>query len=116
MSDETGVCVYVALVDANIEMEAFVDQENFTFAETNASELTFGDANGDGIINAQDALAAVDTWLRKTEEPTDDEILALNVNGDSRINTFDALSIVEAFVNNSKYIVVTKSAVLNSKN
>ena len=116
MSDETGVCVYVALVDANIEMEAFVDQENFTFAETNASELTFGDANGDGIINAQDALAAVDTWLRKTEEPTDDEILALNVNGDSRINTFDALSIVEAFVNNSKYIVVTQSAVLNSKN
>ncbi|MBO5488292.1 MAG: hypothetical protein J5972_00105 [Eubacterium sp.] len=75
---------------------------------------TFGDANGDGVINAQDALAAVDTWLRKTETPSDDEILALNVNSDSRINTFDALGIVEAFVDGSEYMIVTKATTLST--
>ena len=67
--------------------------------------------NGDGLINAQDALATVDAWLRKTDAPQDAKILAMNVNGDSRINTFDALGIVEAFVNGSEYEVVTKTAI-----
>ena len=116
ISEKTGVATYVALVDASIEMTQFVNKANFTFAEENASELTFGDSNGDGVINAQDALAAVDTWLRKTDAPDDDEILALNVNGDSRINTFDALGIVEAFVDNSEYLVVTKAATLSTNN
>ena len=116
ISDKTGVATYVALVDASIEMTQFVNKANFTFASDNASEITFGDANGDGVINAQDALAAVDTWLRKTDAPDDDEILALNVNGDSRINTFDALGIVEAFVDNSEYLVVTKAATLSTNN
>ena len=116
ISEKTGVATYVALVDASIEMTQFVNKVNFIFAEENASELTFGDSNGDGVINAQDALAAVDTWLRKTDAPTDDEILALNVNSDSRINTFDALGIVEAFVNDSEYIIVTKAATLSTNN
>ena len=116
ISEKTGVATYVALVDASIEMTQFVNKANFTFASDNASEITFGDANGDGVINAQDALAAVDTWLRKTDAPDDDEILALNVNGDSRINTFDALGIVEAFVDNSEYLVVTKAATLSTNN
>ena len=116
ISEKTGVATYVALVDATIEMTQFVNKANFTFASDNASEITFGDANGDGVINAQDALAAVDTWLRKTDAPDDNEILALNVNGDSRINTFDALGIVEAFVDNSEYLVVTKAATLSTNN
>ena len=104
------------MVDASIDMAQFVNKANFTFTEDNASEITFGDANGDGGINAQDALAAVDTWLRKTDAPTDDEILALNVNSDSRINTFDALGIVEAFVDDSEYLIVTKAASLTTNN
>ncbi|MBP1559398.1 MAG: hypothetical protein J6B40_07535 [Oscillospiraceae bacterium] len=91
-------------------MERFVDKKNFTITEDAAATITFGDSNGDGLINAQDALAAVDTWLRKADAPNDNEILALNVNGDSRINTFDALGIVEAFVDDSEYLVVTKAA------
>jgi len=116
ISEKTGVATYVALVDATIEMTQFVNKANFAFTSDAANEITFGDANGDGVINAQDALAAVDTWLRKTDAPTDDEILALNVNGDSRINTFDALGIVEAFVDNSEYLVVTKAATLSTNN
>lgn len=113
ISEKTGVTVYVALVNASIDMEQLVNKQNFTFTQEASSEITFGDTNGDGIINAQDALFAVDTWLRKADAPDDDGILALNVNSDSRINTFDALGIVEGFVDGSEYIVVTKAANLN---
>ena len=116
ISAKTGVATYVAIVDSSIDMAQFVNKANFTMAEENADEITFGDTNGDGVINAQDALGAVDTWLRKTDAPTDDEILALNVNGDSRINTFDALGIVEAFVDGSEYIVITEAAILATNN
>lgn len=110
ISAKTGVATYVALVDAAIAMESFVKESHYIFSNGNAEELVFGDTNGDGVVNAQDALAVVDAWLRKGEEPTEDQILTMNVNGDSRINTFDALGIVEAFVSKSDYIVVTKAA------
>ena len=116
ISEKTDVASYVALVDASIDMTQFVNKANFTFTEETADEITFGDSNGDGVINAQDALAAVDTWLRKTDAPDDDEILALNVNSDSRINTLDALGIVEAFVDDSEYLIVTKAASLTTNN
>ena len=115
VSDKTGVSTYVALVDAEIEMEKFIDAKNFTIGALSEDAITFGDINGDGVINAQDALAVVDTWLRKGEEPTNDQILTMNVNGDSRINTFDALGIVEAFVNGTEYGVVTKAATITTK-
>lgn len=114
--EKTGVPTYVALVDASIEMSRFAQKANFILADDEeASTITFGDANGDGVVNAQDALAAVDAWLRKNDAPSDDEILALNVNSDGRINTFDALGIVEAFVGESEYIILTKAANLNNK-
>ena len=116
ITEKTGVTTYVALVDASVDMTKFATKTNFTFTEDTASEITFGDSNGDGVINAQDALAAVDTWLRKTDAPDDAEILALNVNSDSRINTFDALGIVEAFVDDSEYLIVTKAATLSTNN
>ncbi len=98
-------------------MMRFTDKANFSFEEKNSAEIMFGDTNCDGVINAQDALAAVDTWLRKTDtSPSDDEILALNVNGDSRVNTFDALGIVEAFINGNEYSIVTKATTLTTKN
>lgn len=115
LSEKTGVESYVALVDASIDMENFVDRENYTIGKEAASNITFGDINGDGLINAQDALATVDAWLRKGDAPTNNEILSMNVNGDSRINTFDALGIVEAFVNNREFSIVTKTAILNTK-
>ncbi len=109
ISAKTGVSSYVALVDASVDMTNFVKASYYTIPGTGAETLTFGDANGDGVVNAQDALVAVDCWLRKGVEPTDLDILTLNVNGDSRINTFDALGIVEAFVNGTDYAVVTKA-------
>ena len=111
---KTGVATYVAIVDAAIDMANFINESYFTIPGGNADALTFGDSNGDGVINAQDALAAVNAWLRVGEELTDDDILILNVNGDSRINTFDALGIVEKFVNGSEYGVITKAATITT--
>ena len=115
ISERTGVATYVALVDASIAMENFVNENYFDIPGEEAETIRFGDVNGDGVVNAQDALAAVDAWLRKGEAPTDDQILTMNVNGDSRINTFDALGIVEAFVSGAEYGVVTKAATITTK-
>ena len=112
ISKKTGIATYVALVDASIDMAQFVNKSNFALSEDAATNIKFGDTNGDGVVNAQDALNTVDAWLRKGNAPVDDQILTMNINGDSRINTFDALGIVEAFVNKTDYIVVTKAATI----
>ncbi len=114
-TEKSGVPTYVALVDSAIDMESFVSEENFTIGTGAAEAIAFGDSNGDGKVNAQDALAAVDVWLRKGQAPDDVQILVLNVNGDSRINTFDALGIVESFVNGTDYAVVTKAATITTR-
>ena len=115
ITEKTGISTYVALVDSSIAMENFVNKNYLTVTGDAGGTITFADANGDAVINAQDALAAVDAWLRKGEALTDDDILVLNVNGDSRINTFDALGIVEAFVDGADYGVVTKAATITTK-
>ena len=113
ISAKLGVTAYVALVDADVAIENFENEDYFTIDEADADSITFGDINGDGVINAQDALAAVDMWLRKGDAPTDDDILSANVNGDGRIDTYDALAIVEAFVyGDRQYAVVTKATTI----
>ena len=113
ISAKLGVTAYVALVDADIATESFENAEYFTVGEADAESITFGDINADGVINAQDALAAVDMWLRKGDAPTEADILSANVNGDSRIDTYDALAIVEAFVyDDREYAIVTKATTI----
>lgn len=114
---KTNVPTFVALVDSTIATANFIKKDFFTINGTgvDASNIAFGDSNGDGTVNAQDALAVVDAWLRKSDAPTDSQILRMNVNGDSRINTFDALGIVEAYISSSTYGVVTRAATLATK-
>lgn len=112
-SEKVGVTCYVALVDASISMTKFAEKENYVISEEIAENITLGDVNGDGVINAQDALGIVDAWLRKDEAPKGKKILSMNVNGDSRINTFDALGIVEVFVNDDDFNVLTNVLNLN---
>lgn len=114
---KSGIHTYVALVDISISTSYFAKKDNYELDEEQkpTASITFGDTNGDTLINAQDALAAVDAWLRKGDAPEDKDILVLNVNGDSRINTFDALGIVERFVDNSDYGVVTKAATITTQ-
>ena len=116
ITSKSNIPTFVALVDSEIAMSSFINKDYFTVNGNGVdqSNIAFGDTNSDNIVNAQDALAVVDAWLRKGDAPTDSMILRMNVNGDSRINTFDALGIVEAFVNSSTYGVVTKAATLAS--
>ena len=118
ITNKSGVATYVALVDATFDEKILADstkRENFK-TDGNANTITFGDTNSDKTVNAQDALAVVDAWLRKTAAPNDSQILRMNVNGDDRINTFDALGIVEAFTNqsNSEYLVVLAAASMSN--
>ena len=108
---------YVALVDASILMENFINKDYYRLEKESdpADTITFGDTDGNETINAQDALAAVDAWLRKGVAPEGEAILVLNVNGDSRINTYDALGIVEHFVDGSDYGVVRRAATNTTK-
>jgi hypothetical protein len=111
ISTKTGISTYVALVDASIAMENFATKANYKYnTSAKAETIRFADANKDKVVNAQDALAAVNAWLRKGDALTDMDILTMNINSDSRINTFDALGIVEAFVNGTEYNVITKAA------
>lgn len=112
ISEKTGVSTYVCMISSDDTLEDFVDKSNYTVSTDAAENMTFGDSNNDGIVNAQDALASVNKWLRKGDEPTDDEVLTLNVNADARLNTYDVLGIVEHFVNGDEFAVVTKAASL----
>ena len=110
ISSKMGVPAYVAIVSTSIPLASFENAEYFTIGDASAENVIFGDINGDKVVNAQDALAAVDMWLRKTEKPDDDTILATNVNADGRIDAYDALGIVEAFVyNDNEYAIITKA-------
>ncbi len=110
ITKESGVASYVALVDTSIPQAEFEKNENYTVTANTSSDITYGDVNGDGIINAQDALATVNAWLRRGETLTQPQMMAANVNGDAHIVTYDALGIVESFVyNNHKHAVITKA-------
>ena len=110
LSEKTGVCTYVAMVSADTDLSEFANAANYTYDETKTADtLDFGDTNSDGVINAQDALNAANTWLRKTDAPDDEAILRTNVTGDGRISTSDALGIVENFVNGDDFGVVAKA-------
>ena len=110
ITENLGVASYIALVDTSISLDAFEKTENYVIDQGNASKLVFGDINGDGLVNAQDALSAVNAWLRKGESLTQSQMLAANVNGDAHVNTYDVLGIIEAFVyKNREYAVVTRA-------
>lgn len=111
LTQKLDVPTYLALVDSSTTPESLTDAAKYTISTTqNADTLVFGDSNGDGLINAQDALASVNLWLRKSGTPDNATILAMNVNADARLNTFDSLGIVESFVNSTDFAVVTKAA------
>ncbi len=109
ITDKSGVATYVAMVDADFDMKTLANGQYYKVTDTAPTEILFGDVNGDGVFDAEDALAVVNAWLRKSDAPTDEEILKMNVNGDSRINTYDALAIVEKFIDGNEWAVVTKA-------
>lgn len=115
ISEKSQTPSYVGMVNADIPMEALADAENYTLSDQTADAVVFGDADGNGTIDAQDALTALSIWLRKGGNTLEDSAaLCLNINGDSRVNTFDALGILEYYVNGQEFPVVTRTIVESS--
>jgi len=108
MTQKHGVNTYVLIVNPTEEDSNFINSSNYTVNSESAPTVKFGDTDGNGIINAQDALDVISGWIRKTSVDTDMKILRMNVTSDSRINTFDALAIMENYVNASEFVIVSK--------
>ena len=68
--------------------------------------INFGDINNDGI-DSQDALAAVSSWLRKTEL-NEKQLLTINVSADGKVNTRDAIDIVDNYVSLKEFNILNK--------
>jgi hypothetical protein len=81
---------------------------NYALPAGTAASVTFGDTDGNGVINAQDALDVISGWLRTTSLTTDAQLLRGNVTGDARVNTFDALGIMEHYVSHKEFAVLKK--------
>lgn len=110
-----GNISYVAVVGKDEPIDDYAVWSNYTADTTKTAEpICFGDTNGDETVNAQDALNAINVWIRSKELTEDKDYLVYNVNSDARINTFDALGVEEAFVNSSSYKIITRAAGLVS--
>ncbi len=108
ISNKTGKVTYVALVNKTVALDGLNDINKYTINNKKSSEIKFGDANGDSIVNAQDTLNTLSAWLRKNGNPSDEGILSMNVTGDSRVDTYDVLGIMENYINGSEFRVISK--------
>lgn len=106
-TEKTGKVTHVALVNKSETIENLSNINNYILTEGNSSkDLIFGDKNNDGI-DAQDALAAVSSWLRKVDINGKD-MITINVSGDGKINTRDAIDIVDNFVSGKEFNILSK--------
>ena len=116
ISEKLGFYVYTALVDSDIDMNKFTESKNYIINKSLSGEkILFGDTNGDGIINAQDALDSVNVWLGKKELDNRRQILNYNVKPDGRINNLDALEIVDFFVNGTDFTITDKYTIFSEE-
>ena len=116
ISEKLGFYVYTAFVDSDMDMNKFTESKNYIINKSLSGEkILFGDTNGDGIINAQDALDSVNVWLGKKELDNRRQILNYNVKPDGRINNLDALEIVDFFVNGTDFTITDKYAVFSEE-
>lgn len=100
---------YIALIKEDVSIDSIEDLNNYTIEKSEEklkNSINFGDMNSDGI-DAQDALIAVSSWLRKIN-PNEKSMLSINVSGDSLINTRDAISIVDNYISSKDFEILNK--------
>lgn len=104
---------YAAVVDADMELDSFKNAANYEVIDGLYPDyyFAFGRVIWDDshVVNAQDALAILNAWLRAGEAPlTDRDILNMNNNIDGCIDTFDVLGVVQNFVDGTPYEAFNK--------
>ena len=107
-TEKNGKVTYVALVPETTSLEDLSNIDNYQISnnEVKENQLIFGDINNDGI-DSQDALAAVSSWLRKTEL-NEKQLLTINVSADGKVNTRDAIDIVDNYVSLKEFNILNK--------
>lgn len=109
LSNKNESATYIALFDKKITSKILNDITKYTFNRNITSEnITFGDVNGDNVINAQDALNTVSVILDKIDLSNDKEILAINNNGDSKLDTLDINGIMERYLKEKQCNIINK--------
>ena len=109
LTDKNSNTTYIALVDDTVKEEDLKEVKNYTInKEKEAESILFGDTNGDGLLNAQDALNILTSWTRETEQPSKKGIIVKNVNGDGKIDTSDVLLVMEKYMQDKVFSVLSK--------
>ena len=85
------------------------------YPDDTSERLVFGDTDGNGIINAQDALEVTAVWLRGKPVTSNRQILAMNVNGRAGIDTYDVLAIIEHYISGTEFEVMKDLEQTSSK-
>lgn len=79
-----GTPTWVWLFAPDVTDDALNDPASYTAASGKPAVLTVGDVNGDGVINAQDALA-IRTALRRGDDSGGERALAMDADLNGRV-------------------------------
>lgn len=109
LSNESNAATYIGMFDKKIALEELNDINKYMFNKNTTSEfITFGDVNGDNVVNAQDFINITGVILGNRETQDDKEIISMNVNGDSKIDNADIVEIVDRYINEKQCSIVNK--------
>ncbi|RDY22804.1 hypothetical protein CHF27_011545 [Romboutsia maritimum] len=116
LSNKNQVPTYIGLFDKGINKDALNDINKYKFNKNTASEnITFGDVNGDNIINAQDALNTVSVVLKKIDKVKEKEAISMDNNGDCKVDNIDVIGIIDKYLSNKECNILNKVESVNSK-
>lgn len=109
LSNESNAATYIGMFDKKISLKELNDINKYMFNKNTTSEfITFGDVNGDNVVNAQDFINITGVILGNRETQDDKEIISMNVNGDSKIDNADIVEIVDRYINEKQCSIVNK--------
>ena len=97
LSERSGTPTWVWLFAPDVTDDALNDPASYTTASGKPAVLTVGDVNGDGVINAQDALA-IRTACAGETTPAANVLLAMDADLNGRVDAQDVRAVADSFV------------------
>ena len=97
LSERSGTPTWVWLFAPDVTDDALNDPASYTAASGKPAVLTVGDVNGDGVINAQDALA-IRTVCAGETTPAANVLLAMDADLNGRVDAQDVRAVADSFV------------------
>lgn len=93
---------YILMHDSNSMGSVYDPSQLVIYTTATQNTQYFGDTDKNSVINAQDTLNTLSTWLRRLPAPNDGQIIAMNVTGDSTIDNRDTLTIMQMYTTGIK--------------